>query len=238
MALTDALSVAKALAEFATSSYRTYVLNDAAIVSKARFYIMSENLNSSGQFELEKILPVQINPSEMEAMNSYKRVKQKRGLTGDSVIDRVFSAHAGDEGHDHDITIKLNYNIYDEYKAATMDGMLGALTSMSLDDEDTTSLRYLINCVPSNALFLWGDMQIFGVISHVGYSYTAFSRWGNPLAATADIVIKEQRLSSDIEKKPLETTKISSIVSGSIKSMQKVEEITNTAALLATAAMR
>ena len=237
------VQTAKALLEFATSSYRTYVLNDASIVSKARFYMLNNQLNSLNQFEIQKILPVQINPTSIQGANSFPRPAQISGAgdPSDAAIHRLFSVYPDidDEKLSHEIKIDLRYNIYDEYKAATMDGMLGAASSLSLEDKDTTSLYYLKNCVPQCTLFLGGDIQIFGVITEVDYTYESFSRWGNPLSASATVTITEQPTGVDpTETKPLDSGRLSSAAQLGIKGFVAAEAITNTAALVASAALR
>ena len=237
------VQTAKALLEFATSSYRTYVLNDASIVSKARFYILSNQVNSNNEFEIEKILPVQINPTSIRGANLFPRPAQISGAgdPSDAALHRLFSMYpnVNDDELKHNIDIELKYNIYDEYKAATMDGMLGAASSLSLENEDTTSLYYLKNCVPHCTLFLWGDIQIFGVITSVDYTYESFSRWGNPLSATVTVTISEQPTGVDpTETKPLDSGRLSTAAQLGIKGFVAADKITNTAALLASSAMR
>lgn len=234
---------AKALLEFATSSYRTYVLNDASIVSKARFYILNNQVNPNNEFEIEKILPVQINPTSIKGANCFPRPAQISGAgnPNDAALHRLFSVYPNvdDEKLSHEIEIELKYNIYDEYKAATMDGMLGAASSLSLENPDVTSLYYLKNCVPHCTLFLWGDIQIFGVIINVDYTYESFSRWGNPLSASATVTITEQPTGKDpTETKPLDSGRLSSAAQLGIKGFIAADAITNTSALLASAAMR
>ncbi len=231
-----------ALSEFEKSSYRTYVLNDASIVSKAKFYILSNQRNSEGEFEIEKILPVQINPSSIEGLGSFSNPDRISGAwnPSEAAICRLFNVYSNyDDKQSHEITINLKYNIYDEYKVATMDGMMGAASSLSLEDPDVTSLYYLRNCVPHCTLFLWGDIQIFGIITGVDYKYESFSRWGNPLSAEANVQITEQPLGVDpTDTKPLDSGFLSSAAQSGIKGVVKNEELTNTTALLASAALR
>lgn len=209
-------------------AYRTSVLYDFSIVSKAKFYVFEEDVAFT-QYMFKRVdtgdfkdpLPVQINPYDFHV--TY-------GSTGKSIgpIDNsILSTTSADEPifggipfirpkkgspEPGSISIKLVYDIYDEYNVRTMDG-INPLTDFSLESETHTSLKRLGQIASSGGryyvLFKWGDIEYFGLISNVEVDYRAFSRWGHALKAEADITIENQPLGYDkktgVQKKPMES---------------------------------
>lgn len=241
-----------------SSNYRTSVLNDFSIVSKAVFYIMKENSGlfsgTYGRVTGESPLPVQINPAELSFSygDEKKDTRYYRGLNltkeagMEPPILKMPNSSLGGE-----LKIDLKYDIYDEYFVRTMDGLvtsslLGTDSSeMSLMSESATSLKRLTDFagLPGYyVLFVWGNISYFGLLNDVQVNYYAFSRWGDPLKANASVVIKKCPLKYDektgLEKPPMESGQIDTISKTFIKSYTKTSDILNKAALVATQALR
>ncbi|MDO4504393.1 MAG: hypothetical protein Q4B84_04585 [Clostridia bacterium] len=212
--------------------YRTSVLYDFSIVSKAKFYVFEADVTLTKKLQrpmfkrvstldFKDPLPVQINPYEFEV--TY-------GETGKSIVPiensilSIVDKNAPDCGgipiikpkdgrpEPGNISIKLVYDIYDEYNVRTMNG-IDPLTDFSLESETHTSLKKLGQIASAGGkyyvLFTWGDMEYFGLIKEVKATYKAFSRWGHALKADADITIENQPLAYDsntgVQKKPIES---------------------------------
>ena len=84
-------------------------------------------------------------------------------------------------------------------------------------NDNVTSLPNLIQYAEEGkyyAYFCWGDIRKFGLLSGVSVEYTAFSPWGQPLKAEADVHItpeylekgKTPRIKGDISS-PVDTVK-------------------------------
>lgn len=239
------------------SSYRTSVLNDFSIVSKAIFYIMKENsglmAGSYGRVTSESPLPVQINPTELSFSYGSDK-KSPEYYDGINWPDDVGSEipkvqmPASSRG-DGSLNISLKYDVYDEYFVRTMDGLLTSSllgtdsSEMSLMSKSATSLRTLSDYAGKPGyyvLFLWGNISYFGLLTEVNVNYYTFSRWGDPLKATASIEIKKQPLEYEdgVEVSPMESSKIDTLSKTAIKAYTKAADTLNKAALVATQALR
>ena len=216
-------------------NYRTYVLNDFSAVAKAVFYVLKRDTKTGGYKVITK-LPVQINPSRISGKVGESRNKFVKDMRREGEAS-LKSHKEGDEDNKYEIT--LTYDIYDEYNTRTMNGISNAslINGMSLFDQETTTLeklKMLAGDFTKKVLFLWGDIQIFGLLEEVQFEYTAFSRWGNPLKAEATVSIKKIHLGYErdllemrIERQPLENLKLDTTT---IKASQKSESIAVTAA--------
>lgn len=213
-------------------AYRTSVLYDFSTVSKAKFYVFEEDVvltDAKGQPTFKRVtsgdfkdpLPVQINPYEFEV--TYGETGKSVAPIENSILSKI-DKNAPDcggipivkpkEGRPEpgSISIKLVYDIYDEYNVRTMDG-INPLSNFSLESETHTSLKRLGQIASAGGryyvLFTWGDMEYFGLIKEVKATYKAFSRWGHALKADVDIIIENQPLAYDentgVQKKPLES---------------------------------
>lgn len=170
------------------SNYRTGVLNDFSIVSKAKFYILESS--SFGGYKVKETLPVQINPTEFEHNHSSKFIQSRITTSKEnkSILPTIEERKPGD------IDIPLKFDIYDEYNVRTLNGMDALTSDISLMNEKFTILPKLIEYWgDKNAfvLFKWGLIQYFGIIGNVDCTYTAFSRWGEPLKCDARVKIQE-----------------------------------------------
>lgn len=171
------------LSDFFKNTYRTHVLNDFSIVTKAVFYGLELN---GKKYTLKDRLPVQINPDNLDQIRSSKVICSK------GVTDEISGSKKGDE--DDTLRVELHYNIYDEYNVRTNYGMTGAVdNTVSLMNEDFTSLPKLQSYAKEQnmyVLFRWGDVNFFGQIENVSCTYDVFSQWGNPLACRATVSVK------------------------------------------------
>lgn len=241
-----------------TSKYRTGVLTDFSIVSKAMFYIMEKSSgllsgNSYTRVFSESPLPVQVNPTDLRFTygKDDSNPVYRSGINWPSSVDEniptvVMPDSSGGTGS---LSIELKYDVYDEYFVRTMDGLLtsGLLgtnsNEMSLSGS-ATSLKKLTEYAgrPNYyVLFIWGNISYFGLLSNVSVAYTAFSRWGDPLKASATIDILKQPLEYDsngLEKAPMDSDKIDYLSKIFIKGYATASNVMNKAALVATQALR
>ena len=165
-----------------TTNYRTGVLNDFSIVTKAVFHILTYDQTLNSGYGIFKSLPVQINPEHLNHAIT-KPVNGQDLISGrkQNAIELSFT---------DSVDIRLIFDIYDDYVAGGE--ILGK--SISLYNKDYTALPELIEYNTSKryasnfkTLFKWGEIKYFGVMSGISVEYTAFSRWGNPLKAEATV---------------------------------------------------
>lgn len=235
--------------------YRTSVLNDFSAVSKAFFQIYHDEgiptMNPGDnmlnrQFKYKKEFPVQINPNTLR-LDYYATSKQQRRdaevplpAAGCIAVPMVETDRRFDAGH---VDITLDYNIFDEYNARTMYGYVpGTGISLHSDGKGITSLEELRRYAGREgyyAMFIWGEIHVFGLFEKLNVTYNAFSRWGEPLRASAEVTIDRQPLGYDsdgIELDPLSLTCSSLLGRGKVEA----EEVTlkEKAKILATDALR
>lgn len=235
--------------------YRTSVLNDFSAVSKAFFQIyhdegiptMSPGDNMlNRQFKYITDFPVQINPNDIK-LDYYATSKQQRrdaeaplppaGCISVPMVETDRSFDAGS------VSISLDYNIFDEYNARTMYGYVpGTEISLHSDGKGITSLEELRKYAGREkyyAMFIWGEIHIFGFFKDLDVTYSAFSRWGEPLRAAVQVNILRQPLGYDgdgIEFDPL-SLKCAQIL-GRGKAQAEKNIIKEKAEILATLALR
>lgn len=238
-------------------SYRTSVLNDFSTVRKAFFQVYHDEGYKHPSFAFSKEMvnrnfkfvdqfPVQLNPNSLH-LDYYGKSKQQL-----KPIDSRFCAGVplrtpdpSGGGNAGEVSIELKYNIYDEYNARTMNGAIpGSEISLHSDGQKVTSLEELRKYAGRfeyYTMFIWGDIHIFGFLEDLKVDYTAFSCWGEPLTATANITIQRQGLEYDkngIEKDPLDC--INTLGSGIVEArFYRMEyDIAMRVGLLATNALR
>lgn len=163
------------------TNYRTGVLNDFSIVTKAVFYLLDYEDGKYKKFA--KALPVQINPDHLYHAAA-KKTNHQSCISGGNEKSR----YGYDNSSQNDsLDIRVVYDIYDDYVAGGE--FIGK--DISLFNRDYTSLPELIEIAtePNNnslrVLFKWGEIQHFGMLTNASVDYTAFSRWGSPLKAEA-----------------------------------------------------
>lgn len=177
-----------------TTKRRTSVLYDFSSVLKARFYVFDVDPNgiiqNKGGNPIVDTLYVQINPSNISiSSDAARRVTRPNGNIKGQVA-RLVPGNSGNYKVD-DMTIKLQYDLYDEFSIGTMDGMLAPYTiDRHLKSRTATSMERLIELsrVERKAvLFKWGPIQYFGAVSSADFEYKAFSRFGDPLKADGTV---------------------------------------------------
>ena len=90
-------------------------------------------------------------------------------------------------------------------------------------------------------MFVWGNIEHFGLISSVNVKYTAFSRWGHPLKADVTVKIVEQPLGYDkygAQEKPTASGRLSLSSLAEIKLSKNLEKAKLASALAASQALR
>lgn len=201
------------------SNYRTGVLNDFSIVSKAKFYILKPTTGYP-KYELKETLPVQINPTEFN-LNCISKTATMSTTPVNFFGQGTEKVEIKSIDIPREVSIPLKFDIYDEYNVRTLDGVDVLTSNISLMNEKLTSLPKLIKYWGDNdhyAFFKWGEIEYFGLISEVSCSYSAFSRWGEPLKGDATITIREQLLSDQKVN-----SRISTLL-GTIGTLIKTEE--------------
>lgn len=178
------------------------MFNDFSTVSKAVFYGMERNSSDSNKFDLISTLPVQINPTNLTAITTGRITRADGIMEGiarenSKGKNQVFANPPKKRNDPNRLSIRLDYDIYDEYNVRTCNGMSGLLEDISLANENFTSLPKLIEYGNRNdvyVLFRWGKINFFGTIRDVSCTYTAFSPWGDPLKCDATIEMTEYPL--------------------------------------------
>ena len=238
-------------------AYRTHVLYDFSIVSKAKFYVFEEDTSIFGKGinykradgEFKDPLPVQINPDEFDV--TYGSTVKSIGPIENSILNDRKDLPGGiplikpqEPADTEEVEINLKYDIYDEYNVRTMDGV-DPLSDFSLESETHTSLKRLGKIASSGGryyvLFVWGNIEHFGLISSVNVNYTAFSRWGHPLKADVTVKIVEQPLGYDkygAQEKPMASGRLSLSSLAEIKLSKNLEKAKLASALAASQALR
>ncbi len=240
-----------------TTKYRTSVLYDFSAVTKAKFYILEEDSNSSLSsankyclpytFKLaeKKPLPMQINPNQLSFSHGNDKVETdyrkaiplKQNASIPIIQPPKYDGHGS-------LNLSLQYDIYDEYMVQTRNGTMD-FNQLSLLDETVTSLKTLSNYAGRHGfyvLFLWGEIEYFGILTSVDVTYSAFSRYGTPLKASGSAVIEKQALAYDsktgCEKSPLSSGAIILADKTKIKADRTAERIlTQASAVVADAAV-
>ena len=221
-------------------TYRKNVFNDFSVVQKAMFYGLKMSDTDPDSFEVISRLPVQINPNNLtEITNSVTKFTE--GIIAGNKASYA-TTHRPPPKKNPDLkrlSIRLDYDIYDEYNVRTCDGATGALgghghigghaifEEISLTNENLTTLPKLIEYGNTNGiyvLFRWGGIKFFGIIRDVSCTYTAFSPWGDPLKCEAVIDMLE------VETHP---NTLKEIVAQCFGDLEKFETVTTTLGAMA-----
>lgn len=187
-----------------TENMRKYVWYDYSIVEKAHIQIIisrptigtvvpgtNNDLVADGP-----PLPVQINPSSFSfSYHTNLNTKNQKLLGSDENLAKKRVLQAFGDVDRASIEIPLMFDIYDEYNARTMDGTM--TKDFSLSNYKATSLPTLIEHAKNGnryAMFVWGDIKKFGLLTGINVTYTAFSPWGQALKAEATLELSEQNV--------------------------------------------
>lgn len=229
-------------------TYRKNVFNDFSVVQKAMFYgLEKEVIGNKAKYKVISRLPVQINPNSLTEVTP-SVVRQGEGILAGikNLADKGSKLPAKKNPESKRLSIRLDYDIYDEYNVRTCDGMTGALgghtifEEISLTNENLTTLPKLIEYANINGvyvLFRWGGINFFGLIRDVSCTYTAFSPWGDPLKCEAIVDMVEQgedastlkdivtQCFGDLEKFETVTTTLGAMASEPVKHKMLLENL-------------
>ena len=172
---------------------RTSVLYDFSAVLKARFYVYSvENNGTFKDPNPEEVLFVQVNPSTL-SVASDRSLRISKPMPSDNHAASIFPSKDKNYGI-NDMTIKLKYDLYDDFNVGTMEGMLSQVeTDRHLMSTTATSMERLVQLgrmQEKGVLFKWGPTEFFGAINQAEFEYTAFSRFGEPLKAEGSVTLR------------------------------------------------
>lgn len=197
-----------------SDQYRTNVLYDFSLVSKAVFHIYTRAYTGPSKmfsdspfqfpdsFKIKETLPVQINPEDVRLKYGGKMYNDT--TPGQPAIqpEKAFRSFpikrkSGDMAGDESLNISLKYDIYDEYMVSTAEGLITTDKSPSLLSNNTTSLEKLCKCSGQPdiyVLFEWGEIEYFGILESIDVNFDVFSCWGTPLKASVEVEISKQIL--------------------------------------------
>ncbi len=243
------------------ANYRTNVLYDFSLVSKAVFHIFKDGGSDSSvspfspsdprlafrfprKINYLEALPVQINPTDIRLRygNMISREQDHIAQTSKSLGNYEVIRKTRERSQDQ-INIDLNYDVYDEYMVRTSEGMICS-DSMSLLSSNDTSLKRLseFSGMPNiYVLFEWGDIEYFGIFESMDVTFSTFSQWGIPLKASANIDISKQILATykdNREVPPKSSTVISGMDLSKMKKYRMPEKALLTGQAIATQALR
>ncbi|MDR1240695.1 MAG: hypothetical protein LBK29_02320 [Oscillospiraceae bacterium] len=230
------------------TKYRTSVMYDFSSVVKAVIFIVRARPGISPihpyDYDAEEALPVQVNPQKLKR----NRAEQKAIDLPLPPVDPKSVSYAlvgGGKNKEEELTLDLEFDIYDEYNARTRNGAAPFAFSrtpldfsLSLANENFVIIEKLFqysNTQDYFALFRWGDIEFFGSITSVDCEYSCFSPYGEPLKAKVGVTIRHQSLgkSDGIEKSP--GPDIFPLVWAGIEAYSSTEKKVTTAAKIADA---
>lgn len=184
----------KGITALTTTKQITSTLNEFSTVEKAMLAFP----------ECDKSpIKVQINPQDLEY--EYQSQMELTSLFTSSLDGKPTEFVEKDTNAPTKGTLRfmLYYDFYDEYYARSANGSgfsLNSLTSkiaggaegtFHLKNETFSSLETIIqqSKIHAPVLFKWGEIEESGYLHTVSPRYSAFSPWGEPLKATANITI-------------------------------------------------
>ena len=128
--------------------YRKNVFNDFSVVTKAMFYGLKQSDIDPDSFKVISKLPVQINPNNLtEITNSVAKPTESIIAGNKASYATTHRPPPKKKPESKRLSIRLDYDIYDEYNVRTCDGMsgvLGAFEEISLTNEQYCSSKHLI----------------------------------------------------------------------------------------------
>ena len=173
------LKAIKSVADLTGLTYRNSLLYDFSSVVRARIYVFEYNSvkkDVAERFRLIDNLPVQINPDE------YYRRKSNGYVMNLGEAKKTGEVPSGDS-----MDFILKFNIVDEYKLMTRDG----LYPIPLNLDEVTIISKLFEYKNKNSdhvvLFKWGPLAYLSNIVEVSCKYESFSPYGEPLSANVDL---------------------------------------------------
>ena len=221
------LKAIKSVADLKGLTYRNSLLYDFSSVVRARIYVFSYNSlidDASGRFTLVDNLPVQINPEEYDRRKS-------NGYKMDLQDAKNGKLPSGDT-----MEFTLKFNIVDEYKLVTRDGLYPI--PLNLDEVTIISKLFKYKNSEYVVLFKWGPLAYLSTIVEVSCKYDSFSPYGEPLSAIVTVKFakfKEQLVADVDDEDVIDTlgtanwamikgTNVAETVSGVVKSASEYSE--------------
>lgn len=221
------LKAIKSVADLKGLTYRNSLLYDFSSVVRARIYVFSYNSlidDASGRFTLVDNLPVQINPEEYDRRKS-------NGYKMDLQDAKNGKLPSGDT-----MEFTLKFNIVDEYKLVTRDGLYPI--PLNLDEVTIISKLFKYKNSEYVVLFKWGPLAYLSTIVEVSCKYDSFSPYGEPLSAIVTVKFakfKEQLVADVDDEDVIDTlgtanwaiikgTDVAETVSGVVKSADAYSE--------------
>lgn len=221
------LKAIKSVADLTGLTYRNSLLYDFSSVVRARIYVFSYNSlidDVSGRFTLVDNLPVQINPEEYDRRKS-------NGYKMDLQDAKNGKLPSGDT-----MEFTLKFNIVDEYKLVTRDGLYPI--PLNLDEVTIISKLFKYKNSEYVVLFKWGPLAYLSTIVEVSCKYDSFSPYGEPLSAIVTVKFakfKEQLVADVDDEDVIDTlgtanwaiikgTDVAETVSGVVKSADAYSE--------------
>ena len=154
-------------------TYRNSLLYDFSSVVRARIYVFTYKNTVPPTFKLIDNLPVQINPEEYDRRKS-------NGYKMDLQEAKNGKLPSGDT-----MEFTLKFNIVDEYKLVTRDGLYPI--PLNLDEVTIISKLFKYKNSEYVVLFKWGPLAYLSNITKVSCKYDSFSPYGEPLSANVNL---------------------------------------------------
>lgn len=171
---------------FLRSDYRDHTLYDFSNVVKAKLFVFELN-NDRSVKECVDILPFQINPRNYHRISDSIHGRDPEQLDINGIDMLSYSSHDYDNSG---IGIReLNFNIFDEYMARTMNGTL----PIPININEITIIDKLFKYANRNyvVVFQWADKYVLR-IKKVECTYTSFSKYGEPLSADVEVTFANE----------------------------------------------
>ncbi|MCL2310990.1 MAG: hypothetical protein FWC41_00665 [Firmicutes bacterium] len=191
------------MTNFFTNKFRTSTLYDFSSVTKAVIFVFSIHHGTvPGEdigYDLKEVLPVQINPSDIE---------RKNGIDTDGRALDTSQSFSGFGNRPHrreskrDLLINLKFDILDEYNIVTMKGKLPTNT-VSLDENTIiSSLFKHFGPHSYRMLFSFGNINFLGFLSRLTCRYNCFSAYGEPLKADVEMTLEDYAVEEKLKGGP------------------------------------
>lgn len=168
-------------------TYRNSLLYDFSSVVRARIYVFTYKNTVPLTFKLIDNLPVQINPEEYDRRKS-------NGYEMDLNEAKKGKVPSGDS-----MEFTLKFNIVDEYKLVTRDGLYPI--PLNLDEVTIISKLFKYKNSEYVVLFKWGPLAYLSTIVEVSCKYDSFSPYGEPLSAIVTVKFAKfkEQLVADVD---------------------------------------
>lgn len=191
----------------------------------------------------DQCFSVQINPDQIEITD---RPGGEIGFRSAGALensmeapDCVFRKRDG-KSDASTLLLTLKFDVFDEYKITSSDGLLPVKCDL-INDEDCAlnRLRRLAGSTDKLVYFAWGPIEWVGFIQEVETDFTCFSRWGEPLKATARVRIVQPYFGTADDGYPLKVKDLRiSLLRTTVKGFSTAATIAQRVVLGASQALR